>query len=164
MKFDVYRFDIYVDVRNAVVSFLIIFNARRGGEPSRLMKYQWEEALNGEWLDKSHELGVDLETEENGMLVTFQTGKGKDHLVPVFFPMETHRAIKYLMDPNIRTEAGVLEANKYMFAATKGSKGHTSGWHCIDASLQRLSLPGAFNATKNRHSGNLAGKIGFASQ
>ena len=35
----------YINVRSAAATYLIIFNARRGGEPVRLLIDQWEEAL-----------------------------------------------------------------------------------------------------------------------
>ena len=48
---------------------------------------QWKEAINGEWVDKA-----DQDTED--MLVTYQTGKGADHLVPVMFPPDTLAAMR----------------------------------------------------------------------
>lgn len=74
---------------SATVTTLIIFNARRGGEPVRLTIKQWEEALSGEWLDQS---------DQNDMLVTYQTGKDPNHLVPIMFPTETLQAMKFLTD------------------------------------------------------------------
>lgn len=35
----------FIKVRSATATYLILFNARRGGEPVRLLKCQWEEAL-----------------------------------------------------------------------------------------------------------------------
>ena len=37
--------DEFINVRAATATYLIIFNARRGGEPVRLLISQWEEAL-----------------------------------------------------------------------------------------------------------------------
>ena len=85
------------------------------------------------------------------MLVTYQTGKGANHLVPVMFPTETLSAMKYLVDPEVRWKAGVVTSNDYIFASTQRSDSHASGWHCINDILTRLSLKGAINATKNRH-------------
>ena len=143
MKVDTYDLptDNYLKIRSAVITTLIIFNARRGGEPVRLILKQWEEALTGEWVD---------EDETNDMLVTYQTGKGPNHLVPVFFPSETHQAMKFLVDPDNRSLCGVLPTNNYVFAS-KSSNYHTSGWHAINDILESLSLKGAINATRNRH-------------
>ena len=39
--------DSYVPLRAATVTYLIIYNARTGGEPVRLQVQQWKKALNG---------------------------------------------------------------------------------------------------------------------
>ena len=138
----------YVLVRSAVATSLIIFNARRGGEPVRLRLKQWEEALKGEWMDKV----VEPEDVHNDtMLVTYQTGKGANHLVPVMFPPETIFAMKYLANQDVRRQAGVMDSNDFVFASTQKSSSHASGWHCINDILKRISLEGAINATRNRH-------------
>ncbi|XP_066911407.1 uncharacterized protein [Clytia hemisphaerica] len=140
--------DKYTNIRAATVTCLIMFNARRGGEPSRLFMEHWNEALRGEWVNRED---LPEEFDETTMLVTYQTGKGKDHLVPVIFPAETLPAIKYLADPEVRKAACVLETNLYLFPSTQSGKGHADGWQSIDNILQRLSLTGAINATRNRH-------------
>ena len=138
----------FVTIRSAAATCLIIFNARRGGEPVRLQLHQWKEALKGEWVDK---VDAPDEFDNDNMLVTYQTGKGADHLVPVMFPPESLKAAKYLTDPEVRRLAGVLAGNHYIFASTQKSDGRASGWHCVNDILKRLSLKGAINATKNRH-------------
>ena len=138
----------YVLVRSAVATSLIIFNARRGGEPVRLRLKQWEEALKGEWIEKV----VEPEDVHNDtMLVTYQTGKGANHLVPVMFPPETIFAMKYLANQDVRRQAGVMDSNDFVFASTQKGSSHASGWHCINDILKRISLEGAINATRNRH-------------
>ena len=114
----------------------------------RLQLYQWEEAVNGEWV-----INGDLpdDFDQNSMLITYQTGKGGDHLVPVMFPSETIQAMKYLTDQKVRSEAGVHKNNTYIFPSTQNSQGHASGWHSINCMLKRLNLKGAINATRNRH-------------
>ena len=123
---------------------LILFNARRGGEPVHLTIKQWEEAVNGEWVDEVGESPYE-------MLVTYQTGKGADHLVPVMFPVETLQAMRYLTNENVRREAGVLPTNNYVFPSLKKSGGHASGWHSINYILKKLCMKGVINATLNRH-------------
>ena len=140
--------DSFVNIRSATATALIIFCARRGGEPVRLQLYQWHEAINGEWVIKE-DLPDDFNVDS--MLITYQTGKGDNHLVPVIFPPETIQAMKYLTDESIRAEAGVHKDNTYIFASTQKSRSHASGWHSINDILKRLSLKGAINATKNRH-------------
>ena len=46
-----YPLDLFVNIRSAKATCLIIFNARRGGEPVQLQLYQWQEAINGQWAD-----------------------------------------------------------------------------------------------------------------
>ena len=140
--------DAFVQIRSATATALIIFCARRGGEPVRLQIYQWLEAVNGEWVQQQ-DLPEDFDMKS--MLITYQTGKGADHLVPVIFPYETIACMKYLTDETIRQDAGVHKDNPYIFASTQKSQSHASGWHCINDILKRLCLKGALNATKNRH-------------
>ena len=138
----------FVNFRSATATCLIIFNARRGREPVRLQLYQWQEAINGQWVDKE-DLPTDFD--EDTMLVTYQTGKGSDHLVPVIFPPESLSAMKFLTKEEVRKDAGVRPNNQYIFASTQNSVSHASGWHCLNDILKRLSLSGALSATKNCH-------------
>ena len=135
----------FVLVRTATTTALTMFNARRGGEPVRLRKYQWPEALNGDRLDKGDE------PSDHDMLLSYQTGKGSDHLVPVFYPEETWKGVKFLTDDNIRRQAGVSKKNHYIFSSTRGSDVYVSGWHCMNEILTRLSMKGMINPTRNRH-------------
>ena len=48
--------------------------------------------------------------------------------------------MKYLKNEQIRREAEVNEKNMYVFASTKQSTSHASGWHCINEILKRLNL------------------------
>lgn len=77
---------------------LTIFCARRGGEPARLQIYQWHEAVNGKWIIKED---LPDEFDEHSILITYQTGKGADHLMPKIFTSETIQAMKYLTDEQI---------------------------------------------------------------
>lgn len=89
--------------------------------------------------------------EDEEILVTFQTGKGNDHLVPVFFPPETHKAIGYLTSKEIRQNAGVNPNNLYIFANVQNSDKYVNGWHSLNEMLKKIFKVGSFNATQNRH-------------
>lgn len=39
-------------LRDALVCRLTLFNARRGGEPSRMVKSELKDALEGKWIDQ----------------------------------------------------------------------------------------------------------------
>lgn len=89
--------------------------------------------------------------DSNGLLVIYQTGKGADHLVPVMFPQETHKAMKYLVNEEVRSNANVSDKNDYIFPTSSQSLNHVNGWHCINVMLTRVGLEKSLNATSNRH-------------
>lgn len=84
--------------------------------------------------------------------LTYLIGKG-NHLVPILFPEDTHKALKFLSDEGIRRKAGVLATNKYVFPSTMSSERYCSGWHAVDSVCKKLNLTNRskINATKNRH-------------
>ena len=67
--------------------------------------------------------------------LSFFLGKGKDHLVPVFFTKEVWKGMVFLCDKSIRAQAGVNIKNEYIFASTRGSDSHVNGWHCMNEVL-----------------------------
>ena len=79
--------------------------------------------FQGEWTDECPA----TEEREAGVLVTFQTGKGADYLVPVFFPPCKHKALNYLVSKEARDNAGVSPAKNYIFANTQSSNKYTCG-------------------------------------
>ncbi|XP_033114799.1 uncharacterized protein LOC117115204 isoform X2 [Anneissia japonica] len=149
--FDIHKF---VELRDCVVARLTLFNARRGGEPSRLLISHWTDAERGVWLDQQQVDRLDPldKALAKELKVGYQTGKGK-HLVPVLFPKDAHMPLRKLIDPDIRSTAGVLEDNKYLFPSTNGSISHVSGWHSVQNVCDRLDLQNKemITATKNRH-------------
>lgn len=50
--YGVHEGDHYVELRDLVASRLTLFNARRGGEPCRLMRNQGKEAKEGTWINQ----------------------------------------------------------------------------------------------------------------
>ena len=59
---DLYRFwgnHEFVSMRNLIVSRLTMFNARRGGERTRMTLSEWEDAEKGRWVDPDLVLRVD---------------------------------------------------------------------------------------------------------
>ena len=67
------------------------------------------------------------------------------------FPEESHKALRYLADKDVRSRAGISPNNEYLFPSTKNSLSHADGWHCINDVLMKLDKKGAINATANRH-------------
>jgi hypothetical protein len=143
----------YVELRDLTVSRLTLFNARRGGEPARMFISEWNDAENSSWLDKSRLMPDDPDRNLfQNMKVTFQTGKGNNHLVPVLIPQDLVKAMQTLTDTAVRSSSGVHNGNKYVFPSTQNSESHISGWHavnkvCIDAKVENPRLM----TTKMRH-------------
>jgi hypothetical protein len=145
----------FIALRDLTVSRLTLFNARRGGEPARLLLTEWEDAINDAWIEpervrKMSEIDRRLFAE---LKIAYQTGKGNDHLVPLLMPPETVAALKILTDNAIRDAAGVRRRNVYVFPCTQGSEDHVAGWQavhktCLDADIRE---PQRLSATKMRH-------------
>ena len=81
----------FVELRDLALARLIIVNGRRDGEPSRLCLSDWVMAKNDEWIDKQRLNSLD---DFDRMLikslkVTYITGKGNRHLVPLLILEDT---------------------------------------------------------------------------
>lgn len=111
-----------------------MFNARSGNEPSRLSISELQEAEDRQWIDQQKADGLQDPLDKyliSNLRVTYQTGKGNNHLVPIIFPVDTVEAMKKLTDTEIRSSAGVREDNLYVFACVQGSSTHVTGWHAL---------------------------------
>ena len=53
---------------------------------------------------------------------------GNDHLVPVWIPKDCFKGLALLTDKETREMFCINQKNKYVFASTKDSKYHVSGW------------------------------------
>nr|XP_054771810.1 uncharacterized protein LOC129279772 [Lytechinus pictus] len=146
----------FVRLRDLTVSRLTLFNARRGGEPCRLKIEEWQDAENGVWVDQqmAEEVTDPIEKQLLDQLkICYQTGKGNNHLVSVLFPKDTFAAMRTLCDPEVRSTAQINVANPYIFASTKGSEEHFSGWHALNNVCENAGMENKeqLNATRNRH-------------
>jgi len=147
-------FHSFAELRDLVVSRLTLFNARRGGEPVRLTLMQWMDAENNSWLDKTRTeaFANDLDCDRfQEMKVTFQGGKGNNHVVPVLFPLDTIQGMRNLVE--VRNQVGIPEENCYAFPYTQASLNHVSGWHSVKriATAAEVPYPERLTATKMRH-------------
>ena len=143
-----------VELRDAIFSRLTLFNARRGGEPSRRKMKNLEDALEGRWVDQSRvEMLEDYEKELfQTMFIACQTGK-ENHLVPVLILQDCVSGLRKLIDPQVRRDVGILDGNPYVFPNTTISQFHVLGWHatrkmCIEANVAQAVL---LTASKQRH-------------
>ena len=130
---------------------LITFNARRGGEASKIKLEQW---INSDkWRRKE-----DIENIEDPMekllaerlKIIYSKGKKKKR-VPTLFTTELNKAISYLVKH--RNDVGVLKTNIYLFpCVTRNSKNHIRGWEVVhDIALKaKLEKPNLITSSKIR--------------
>ena len=155
-EYTVYSRTEFAELRDLTVSRLTLFNARRGGEPARLAVKEWEEADCGAWLTAGAVENCDDKFERQlfqNFKLAYQSGKGNNHLVPILFPPDTISAMKRLTDPVIRSSAEINERNLYVFASTKQSLDHVTGWHAVNriSKAAGVNCPELLNATTMRH-------------
>jgi len=140
----------FAELRDLVVSRLTLFNARRGGEPARLLVSEWKDGENRVWFD--HNRTDKLSEEDAEMMLTYQSGKGDKHLVPVLIPRDVVKGMEILCDPEVRDQADVLERNIFMFPATHKSTVHVNGWRSVSRICSAAEVEaGKVTATKQRH-------------
>ena len=145
----------YCELRDLVLSRVTLFNARRGGEPARLTLQEWNNARDDGWLDSSninHCSDIERQLFSNFKL-TYQTGKGNNHLVPILFPADIITAMEKLTDVAMRHSVGINTTNCYAFPSSKNSLDHVSGWHSIHrvSTDAKVESPELLNPTKMRH-------------
>ena len=115
-------------------------SARRGGEPARLTIAAWKEALQDKWIDKQRSEDFDDLDQVliKSLKVTYLTGKGNNHLVPLLIPGYTTETLEKLREKEVRNQAGVSEINEYLFASIHQSEDHVSGWHAMHRAYKNL--------------------------
>ena len=148
----------FVSLRNAVCSRLTLLNARRGGEPSRLLLEELDEAFNDEWLNPKDVERLDpLERKlVDQIKICYQPGKGKK-LVPILIPLDCIESLKLLKREDVRLKFRISKDNPFVFGTTntahKVQHTHLDGTHALKASIKNLELANAdkITATTNRH-------------
>ena len=142
----------YVELRNLAVIKLTFFNARRGGEPSRIQLSEWFDAQTDEWIDK--ERLHNLSDEEKKRLLenklVYQGGKGNG-LVPVIVTKDLVKVLSILANDQIRLKCGILPSKDFLFPSTGGSEDHVAGYSCIRIVSQNAGVERNLTATKMRH-------------
>ena len=113
---------------------LITFNARRGGEASKIKLEQW---INSDKWKRKEDI-ENIEDPMEGLLaermkIIYSKGKKKKR-VPTLFTTELNKAISYLVKH--RNDVDVLKTNIYSFlCVTTNSKNHIRGWEVSTISL-----------------------------
>ena len=154
-SFEFWNSSRFVELRNCACTRLTLLNARRGGEPSRIMIDEWKDAMKDNWIDKQRLKKLD-EVDQlliKSLKVTYLTGKGNNHLVPPLIPADTTAALAMLANEEIRKVSGIRADNEYLFASIRVSEDHVSGWHSLHNVCDVLPLkePGKIKSTTNRH-------------
>ena len=78
---------------------------------------------------------------------------GNRHLVPLIIPSDTVAALDMLAFKECRKACEIVDDNEYLFANTRASNDHTSGWHSLHRIMDKLQLkhPEKIKSTTNRH-------------
>ena len=139
----------YVELRNLACSRVTLFNARRGGEASRLKVSQWTN--RSQWLDKAtvEQLSEEEKLWFKELTILYGTGKG-NHLVSTIIPKDMVVAMELLVSAKIREQAGVPKQNDFLFPSTE-SKLHCGGWDTTNYVCQKAGVESdLINATNQR--------------
>ncbi|MCG7875156.1 MAG: hypothetical protein N0C90_02355 [Candidatus Thiodiazotropha endolucinida] len=141
----------YTLMRDLVVSRLTLFNARRGGEPSRLLLDEWNDALNDVWYNNTETVDDPLEKFLLGRYkLAYQSGK-RVKLVPLLIVADCWKAMEILANPEVRKQANVFAYNRFVFPNTRLSPNHVSGWKAVEKCCQMAELDNSITATQMRH-------------
>jgi len=141
-------------LRDLVVCRLTFFNARRGGEPCRLLRSEWKDANNGVWIAEGAVANVTEEVARNLLnkyKVAFQSGKGSKRDVPIFIPQDCITALRKLDDLDFRTDNGIHPNNTNMFPSTHKSMEHVVGWTAVSNVCKLADVFPPITATATRH-------------
>ncbi|XP_069121058.1 myosin heavy chain, skeletal muscle-like isoform X4 [Argopecten irradians] len=141
-------------LRDLLVCRLTLFNARRGGEPSRLLLKEWEDADKGVWIADSAVQAVDdpIEKQMLGQYkIAFQSGKNINQMVPLLIPNDCLPGLKILADKNTRDDVGVHSNNIFLFPNMMSSQKHIKGWHAVENVCQMAGIKSHITATSVRH-------------
>jgi len=152
-EFEFWTSQEFSPLRDLVVSRLTLFNARRGGEPSRLLLKEWEAADKDVWLPQQTIEQIDDPAERllaGSLKIAYQSGKGSQHLVSLLIPTDCVKAMTILVDSEVRRNAGVNVENPFVFPYTQSSIDHVSGWHATRAVCTAAGVK-PITATDMRH-------------
>ncbi|GFR68669.1 histone-lysine N-methyltransferase SETD8-A, partial [Elysia marginata] len=145
----------FIRLRNLICTRLTLFNARRGGEPARMLLSDWTDAEENAWIDPQLVQNVSDPLEKsllNQFKLVYQSGKGSRRLVPVLIPNDTVEPLRILVQK--REQCGIPQSNIFLFPSTGISKDHVSGWNImkdVTNLVDGLERPELLIADKFRH-------------
>ena len=136
---------------NLAVARLICFNARRGGEVSKLTLEDWNRS--DQWKRNEDIQNLDDEVERKlatRMKLVYVKGKRK-HGVPILFTEEMQNSVEVLI--RFRKKAGVCEKNEFVFArSSRNALTAMRGWDALHRVSMKAGLekPELITSTKIR--------------
>ena len=100
-------------------------------EVPQLTIHQWDDSKNGKWIDGEHfsSLTEEEKVTVNKFKIHFPQTKGTKYS-GLIFPGDTHKALTWLCDKNVRCVAGIEAENCYAFP-TRGDSLHVQGNYSI---------------------------------
>ena len=138
----------FIKLRDLLVAWLTLHNARRGNEVAKMTLEQWKRAEEGAWVNQQQGMTEDERARPVDSAVTYTAGKKKG-LVPCLFPNETRESIRKLV--SLRSASGIHPLNTYLFPATQQSMDHVLGTQAIQKVSTEAGITGKLTATRNRH-------------
>ncbi|RXG56837.1 hypothetical protein Avbf_15881 [Armadillidium vulgare] len=151
-EFDPRNFTI---LRRLLVTRITFLNARRGGEPCRLLISQWEEAKQDQWLNQDFvKAALNTKMEDLSLLnefkIAYQKGKGLQSL-SIIIPNSCIKGLNIMSDSRVRRRAGIREDNKYLFPTTGFNSYHVQGVSDISTVIKESGVERLFKAKDIRH-------------
>ena len=101
----------FIQLRDLVACRLTLFNARRGGEPSRLHLRELHEADAEAWIEKRHMHQLQDPAEKallKNTKIAYQSGKGTKRLVSILIPSDMVEAMRKLTDQELRKQGSKI--------------------------------------------------------
>ena len=143
----------YVQLRRIVYCRVVLFNARRVNDPSRLKFSNIRQAFDNTWFNDEDIARLKPQEKKivNKLYITFVPGKDNRKLVSVFIPKDLKPAIEKLCDIGLRAKVGISRKNDFVFAQTKSSGEPASGYHELALVQKELSSKSPITATAWRH-------------
>ncbi|XP_062573990.1 uncharacterized protein LOC134235837 [Saccostrea cucullata] len=144
---------IFCKLRNLISCRRTLFNARRGGEATRLTISELEDAFSHKWADKTFfkKIDEDIEKLMCKIVCAYLHSSKKLELVSVIIPDDCWKGLEMLKDVENRKLAGVHPKNKFIFANTENSLGHVNGWQSVHNICKNAEMKKNITATDMRH-------------
>ncbi|XP_018017213.1 uncharacterized protein LOC108673848 [Hyalella azteca] len=113
----------FVDIRNAVFTSLVLYNAGRSNEISRMKVSHVKDALSGKWLPQG------CATDKH--FVCYVPGKHTTKPVSLLLPVQLKEALVFLTSEIPRNVAGIAEENLFCFPSLHNSLAHVQGTNIL---------------------------------